>query len=294
MDYDNISDVQKWMQDTLINPAAVDKKMLADILLPGPRLGAAEYLAIYQRSYSMRLKKCLAEQFPATLNALGDGLFADFADAYLQAYPSESYTLYELGRRFPLWLEETRPDRDRPEIERDGWVNFMVDLAHYERVLFHCFDTEGHEGKPWPNSTATDESLQLQPCFELAQYRYPVAWYYHEVRAGQNPKFPQLAPSYTVILRNNYQTLTYPVSALHYKFLSILKEIKSIPAALEAVAQWAKQPVNEVIKSWQQEVRQPWIEAGFFIAKSTVPVPEKQIDPLKTSNLQIFNHDMAL
>jgi len=263
----DLNDVQQWMQRALINPYTVDKKMLHDILQPSAQLGADACLAIYQRSYIMRLQKCLAEQFPATLFALGEALFTDFADAYLQACPSNSYTLYELGRRFPLWLEETRPDKDQPKTEQEDWINFMIDLAHYERVLFQCFDAEGHEEQPWPNTNASDHSLVLQPCLELAQYRYPVAWYYHEVRAGNSPRFPEFAPFHTVILRYNYQTITYPVSAVHYKFLSLLKANNSIPDTLEAIALWAKQPIKHVIHSWEHEVHTPWIEAGFFITK---------------------------
>jgi len=182
-----LSAMQHWMLNALVKPGNVGQESLAETLLPGAMLDAAGCLAIYQRSYILRLRQCLVEQFPATCYALGDALFNDFADDYLRSCPSDSYTLYELGRRFPLWLEQTRPDRDLPE--REDWIDFMVDLAHYERELFHLFDAPGHEGQPWPNSNIDDSTLILQPALVLAQYRYPVAWYYHEVRAGKNPSF---------------------------------------------------------------------------------------------------------
>ncbi|MFP3656554.1 DNA-binding domain-containing protein, partial [Burkholderia sp. SIMBA_052] len=82
-------------------PDGVDADTIAATLLPGPKLSASACLAIYQRSYILRLRKCLEEQFPASYHALGAALFADFADEYLRACPSDSYTLHELGRRFP-------------------------------------------------------------------------------------------------------------------------------------------------------------------------------------------------
>ena len=102
--------LQRWMLDALFAPERADADVVATTLLPGPRLPAAACLAIYQRSYILRLRKCLEEQFPACRHALGAGLFADFADEYLRACPSDSYTLHELGRRFPQWLQDSRPD----------------------------------------------------------------------------------------------------------------------------------------------------------------------------------------
>ena len=259
-----LNTVQRWMKDALINPGGTDQQSISDTLLAGNMLDAASCLAIYQRSYILRLRKCLAEQFPATYFALGEPVFNDFADQYLSTYPSQSYTLYELGRRFPAWLEETRPDKDAPEHEREDWINFMVDLAHYEHTLFDLFDAPGQEEKAHPNHQTSDEKLILQPCLTLAQYRYPVAWYYHEVRAKNNPQFPARAAVNMVILRHNYQTTTYPVSSLHFRFLSNLKRLGSVKSALLDIANWTQQPLKQVTLSWQDEVRQAWLDAGFF------------------------------
>lgn len=266
---ESLGAVQRWMLDALVTPDRCDSQAVVDTLLPGAMLDATGCLAIYQRSYVLRLRKCLAEQFPATRYALGDALFDDFADLYLRACPSDSYTLYALGRRFPGWLEDTRPDRDRPASEREEWVDFMVDLARYEAELFRLFDAPGHEGQPWPEAGAADGALVVQPCLVLAQYRYPVAWYYHEVRADHRPAFPPASPSHVVMVRRDYQTTTYPVSALHYRFLTALQRHGSVERALADVAAWTGLPIEDVARSWASEVRRPWIDAGFFVVRKT-------------------------
>jgi len=268
MEPSQLNIVQRWMQDALVAPDKLDLQSLTEILLPGAQLDVAGCLAIYQRSYTLRLRKCLAEQFRATRYALGDTLFDDFADAYLQACPSDSYTLNELGRRFPGWIEDTRPDHDQPEAEREDWINFMVDLANYERVLFQCFDAPGHEGQPWPDTKTDDRTLILQPCLVLATYRYPVAWYYHGVRDGQSPSYPSRSPLNVVVVRRDYQTTTYPISALHYRFLTATQLLGSVESALADIAVWAQRSIEAVTQSWITEVRSPWIEAGFFIARA--------------------------
>lgn len=263
----SLGEVQRWMLDALVHPERVRTDELERHLVPGPRLGAAQRLAIYQRSYVLRLLQCLAEQFPALCHALGRPLFDDFAREYLRACPSDAYTLYALGRRLPGWLEASRPDRERPEHEREDWIDFMVDLASYERELFRMFDAPGHEGSPWPTAGIDDAVLVLQPCLSLCEHRYDVAWYYHEVRAGRSPAFPPRRPSYVAIARRDYLTSTFPLSAVHFSFLRALQRTGSVPRALAEVAARQGRALEEVERSWVTQVREAWLDAGFFVVR---------------------------
>ena len=259
--------LQQWMLSTLTAPRAVDAARIDDVFLPAARIDAAASLAIYQRSYILRLRQCLAEQFPATRHALGAALFADFAAEYLRDCPSNSYTLYDLGLRFPDWIERNRPDRDAAPEAREHWIDFMVDLAHYESALFQLFDAPGHEGG-WPGVDCDDASLVLQPCLRLAIYRYPVAAYYHDVRAGRAAALPPPAPSAVAILRRGLQTSTYPVTPLHHRFLRTLQCGGGIADALADISQWTGRDAAAVARSWRDDVRRPWIDAGFFVVRA--------------------------
>jgi Putative DNA-binding domain len=260
--------LQRWMLDALIAPERTARADIDARVMPGARIDATACLAIYQRSYLQRLRLCLGEQFPATRHALGRPLFDDFADEYLRACPSDSDTLYALGRRFSDWMQRSRPDRDLPEAQRERWIDFMVDLAHYEHALFRLFDAPGHEGRPWPAGDIDDAALVLQPCLTLAAYRYPVAWYYHEVRAGRSPPFPSEHASQIVVLRRDHRTTTYPVTPLHFRFLQVVQAHRDIACALAEIAAFTGRPPADVARSWSEDVRGPWIEAGFFVARN--------------------------
>ncbi len=135
------------MQDALVFPRRVERDEIERRLASSAGLTGAEGLAIYQRGYFLRIASCMREQFPALCHALGEALFNDFVADYIRERPPESHTLYDLGRRFPAWLEESRPDRDLPPAERETWIDFMVDLARFERQVFAMFDAPGHEGE---------------------------------------------------------------------------------------------------------------------------------------------------
>ncbi|MDJ0631136.1 MAG: DNA-binding domain-containing protein [Rhodobacter sp.] len=256
------------MQSALIAPHQVRPQDVAERLKPSNRLSAAERLGIYQSSYIARLCACLAEQFPASRHALGPQLFDQFARLYLSEVPSDSYTLHELGRRFPSYLQETRPDGDASEAEQEAWVNFMIDLATYERSLFVLFDAPGHEGKPWPTPETPDAALVLQPCFTLGAFRFPVAQYYHDVTAESDPYIPPIEPSYVAIARHDYLTASFPISHMHHAFLAEVQSTQSIDMALRAVANRLNAPLSEVRKVWTDDLRERWINNHFFVARN--------------------------
>jgi len=260
--------LQSWMQQALIFPQQVPVESVEQIVASSSRLSGSQRLAIYQRSYQVRLLSCMREQFPALCHALGVDLLTDFAREYLQAYPSVSYTLYDLGKRFPAYLEETRPDRDQVPDQRESWIDFMVDLARFEREIFVLFDAPGYEGQPFADVDVPDSQLRSQPCLILGDYRFPVAWYYHEVQQSHDPPLPPQRRSLVALVRKNYLTHTFPLTTVQYTFLRSLKSGKDVEQSLSIAAQEAAQPLEQVRQSWGKpgSTRQRWIEAGFFIA----------------------------
>ena len=267
-----LGQMQRWMLDALILPGKVDHDEVERRYVASANLSPAACLAIYQRGYILRLAKCLAEQFPALCHALGEDLFDGFAREYLRVYPSNDYTLYELGRRFSDYLEEARPDAELGPDEREGWIDFMVDLARYERLHFRIFDAPGHEGGPWPTDDIPDDRLVLQPCFDLGVYRYPVAWYYHAFREHPDSPFPPQEQSYVALVRRDFVTSTFPINRVHYLFLEHLQHSGDVVGALAHVAEVIDTPLERVTRSWRDEVRRGWIDNGFFIERGTETV----------------------
>lgn len=262
----SLADLQAWFFASLVDPARAEAEVDAR-LTDSPRQPARARLAIYQRSYILRLQKCLIEQFPALCHALGEELLVDFAREYLRARPSKSHSLYHLGDGFADWLEANRPDADAPEQEREPWIDFMVDLARYEHTLFSLYDAPGHEGQPWPGPECDDDRLVLQPCFALTRARYPVAWYYHEVSQGRAPELPPRRDSYVAIARRDYLARSFPITAAHYELLQALQRGHDLPAAIAEVAARRGRSVEDARRSWRSEIREPWLRAGFFVER---------------------------
>ncbi|OIQ46306.1 MAG: hypothetical protein BM558_00060 [Roseobacter sp. MedPE-SW] len=256
------------MQSALIEPKATSRQEIETRVRSTSRLSAVAALGIYQNSYHLRIAACMRDQFPALCYALGEGLFNDFVAEYISQAPPESYTLYDLGRRFAGFLQANRPDLDAPESE--PWVDFIIDLARFERQIFSTFDCAGAEDLHLAQLTTPDPDLCVQPSLSVAAYGFPVGDYYHAVRQEKSPQPPEREPVYLAVLRKDYVTHTVPVSFAHFIFLQEMCRGGTVGSALSAVSQQLSQDLARVKLAWSEvsEIRDNWIEAGFFLDRS--------------------------
>ncbi len=107
--------LQAWMQAVITHPAGIARGIESDeakrnvgvpvsdieqVVTRSSKQSAVERLGVYGNAYFARLLGCMAEDFPATKHAVGEEAFAGFVIRYLQKYPSTSYSLGDLHRRF--------------------------------------------------------------------------------------------------------------------------------------------------------------------------------------------------
>jgi hypothetical protein len=262
----DLRSAQQWMHDALIFPRRATPDAVGRLLLSSSRLTGVDGLAIYQRGYFQRIAGCMREQFPALCHALGESLFDDFVAGYIRERPPQSYTLYDLGRRFAVYLEESRPDAGLAPEERESWIDFMVDLARFEYQVFIMFDAAGREGKPFATAETPDRVLRLQPAFALGAFRFPVAFYYHAVRQNEAATFPLAAPSFVALVRTDYVTRTIALGEPDYRFLKTMQEGGGVDDAIAAVARHLDVAPGEIRRAWRDRTRQRWLDQGFFIA----------------------------
>jgi hypothetical protein len=75
-------------------------------------------LKIYDDDYFMRLHESMQDDFEMLHQYLGDRVFQSLVKDYLHEYPSHSYTLRELGFRFPQFLADHQKGPEVIELSR--------------------------------------------------------------------------------------------------------------------------------------------------------------------------------
>ncbi len=142
----------------------------AEIAKPNDRLTSFERLEIYNRMYWFRVLDSLYEDCPGLRAVLGDAKFIRMAEAYLQKYPSRSFTLRNLPSRLEQFIRE-EPKWTRPH------AALCRDLARFEWAQVEVYD-----GGAQPLFRAEDLTganpaklrLALQPYLQLLLLDYPV------------------------------------------------------------------------------------------------------------------------
>ncbi|MBI1177789.1 hypothetical protein GC207_10165 [bacterium] len=297
------SRLQKWFQSVVTHPDGIEsgadseaaQKLISlrpgeleKVITRSKALTAAERLAIYANAYHTRLLECLGEIFPMLKRTLGEEAFDGLAFGYLQKYPSQSYTLNDLGRHFSRFLEETKPEpgsdldpasaakQDEGLIKlSDDWPDFMIDLARLEWAIYEVFDGEGVEGKPLlqtdqllgiPQEQTPLMRLQTVPCLHLLATRFPVNDYFTAIRTApenEGVDIPAAQDSYVALTRRDYVVRRYNLSPTEYELLKSIQEGDSFGGAIERAVAIPGNDVESLAANLQLWFRN-WTAEGFF------------------------------
>jgi hypothetical protein len=96
---------------------------IVELVEPAMRRG----LPVYAYAYRATLCGALRDTFEKTLLWLGEDEFHAAADAYLDAIPSQSWTLSDYGDRFAAHLTDTSPHD--PEVGEIAWLDWALRSA---------------------------------------------------------------------------------------------------------------------------------------------------------------------
>lgn len=279
--------LQRWMQSVIVHAGGVHQGIVsadaqAEIPLPVEQIdivinpstsqSSLERLAVYSNAYKARLLEVLISEYPALVHAVGEEAFVGLAGSYLEEHPSRSYTLADLGRAFPAFLAASRP----PSQTEDGspdWADFLIDLAHLERLYSEVFDGPGTEGQP---TLQTDDLLRLSseewltarlipaPCLRLAEYRFPVHDYATAVRHDQDPPFPAAQITRLAITRRAYMVRRVAMEAREFGALSALANGLTVGDALQRVLADRSVTIDDLandVRTWFRN----WAVAVYFV-----------------------------
>jgi hypothetical protein len=100
-----LSDWQAQVQAYLLNPDSQPNPELRTSLQGSAALSAEQGLAIYHNAYRARLLEALRGDYPAVHGWLGDEEFDALALAYLNAHPSQHFSLRWLGAKLAAFID---------------------------------------------------------------------------------------------------------------------------------------------------------------------------------------------
>lgn len=174
--------LQKQMAAAVMRPLTRDEQMrqrAADghsiaaeaeaFIKPNDRLSSFERLEIYNRQYWFRVFSSFEEDFPGLKSIVGTRRFERLMRAYLEAHPSRSFTLRNLGSSLVEWLGKNSqfagPASDA-----------AIAMAALEWAHIEAFDNERRRALTADDIATLSENsrLTLQPYVCLVDSPYAV------------------------------------------------------------------------------------------------------------------------
>ena len=255
-----------WFQESVVGPHEQGRRRprlapASTVILPSKTLKPEQRVGIYVDAYLARLVEALHDDFPAVTRFLGHRAFHEMARAYLEKYPSRSWSLNPLGRRLPEFLagKVRIPKRDAVRA-----------LATVEVAMAEVFDETAVQPLGPADFAGLDPlkfvtaKLDFVPTFRLVEVDYAVNPYIDAVRQ-EREQTPALKKkkSWIAVYRKDFKVWRLDLQETAFATLSELKRGKTVRGAVATAARlWKRKPeeLPAQLKQWFGE----WSTEGFF------------------------------
>ena len=198
------------------------------------RLSAEGRIAIYVQSYRQRLLECLRTEYPLLAALAGPTAFDLFAQGYIAAHPSHSYTLYDFGARFADYLERSRPQGPPDAVEA-----IPAALARIERAQAEVLRARGVE-----YTAGVSDAAQLDPAIagilgrrvycrpdsvRLLSLPFDFTATLAAAARREPPRLPELGATLLSVVRVSYRVECFALEEWQYAWLLGLPTVEAAP-----------------------------------------------------------------
>ena len=276
----------QWGMQKRWTDGAPMQALASEFIKPNDRLSSFERLEIYNRQYWFRVLDCLYDDYAGLRAVVGERRFMKLATAYLTQYPSDSYTLRDLGNRLEQFLQE-EPHWTAPREE------LAVDMVRFEWAQVVAFDGPAKPPLTPDDILDTPPSkllLGLQPFLSLLELNFAVDDFLLAVKKGESdglrgeasnamddaPKaavrrkrvrFPKREKVYLAVHRHDNMLYYKRLEPEAFAILTSLgRGITVEDACVEAVAASKRTQVD-----WSAQIKEwfdTWSALGWFCRKS--------------------------
>ncbi len=252
--------------------------LAAQVAKPNDRLTSLERLEIYNRMYWFRVLDSLYDDCPGLRAVLGDRKFMRLAEAYLEKYPSRTFTLRNLPDRMARFIRE-EPRWTAPN------TALCHDIARFEWARVEVWDSASR-----PRFTTDDLldanpaklRLNLQPYLQLLDLAYPIDDFMVQVkqreamqrgessntsihaptvRAARKVRLPQPARTFVAVHRLDNVTYYKRLEAGGYRILTAIRRGRTLEQALAAgLPRRADPGLAARVQDWFRI----WMSLGWF------------------------------
>lgn len=248
--------LQNWLKTVVMTPGHLPQKLgqarhlyalsEMDVVANEGKASVYTRLNVYSSGYLMRLLDCMYADYPISKKFMGDEVFDSFAKAYLLYHPSTSFTLYDLGKAFPLFLAKTKPQGMVGDDLQD-FMDLPVALTKLERARQEAIRAPGTE-----DDTQRDEGINIQDilfnivkvsvpaCLQLLELEFSMIRFFTAIYRGEDYELPSPQKTFLAVSRKNYKVTMTELTETQYILLTVCQTEDNLYDAITATASLCK------------------------------------------------------
>lgn len=189
--------------------------------------------ALYRGNLSATWAKSLAAAYPVLQMLVGEEFFGGLAQFYGRAHPSDSGDLNRFGAHFADFLAGFPHVADYPYLPDMARLEWTLHRAHYAQSAQAI---SGEQLAAVPPEQLEQVRLNLHPACSLLASDWSVVplWQAHQPDSGVEFPGQMQQASYGLVLRPQWKTDVWPLTAAEHAALSALQRGETFGAALDA------------------------------------------------------------
>lgn len=219
-------------------------------------------LHIYKNAYQMRLKETIDNDHELLGLYLGDDLFDQMVEGYINAYPSNKTSLRNFADSLPEFLAQNTPFSDHPLIS---------ELAHFERLLMVAFDAADTERftrellleiphEQWPSLV-----FRFHPSVQISRFKFNTVETWQALKQEQAPQPAAKLASTWLLWRNNERLTQFrTISQQEHGLIDMMLQGHNFAELCDALlSQTSEQDVSQLALNYLLS----WIDDGILASR---------------------------
>jgi hypothetical protein len=163
---------------------------ILDSVVDAPPLAPAARVRIYRNAYHVRLLDALKDTYPVLFKILGDEMFENLGDAFINAHPSVHRSIRWYGRELADFLAQRPPFAEQP---------ILAEIARFEWTLSEVFDAAdavsvGRDALQAVNPESWDQlRFVFHPSLRLLDLAWNTVAVWQATNRDEDPPRPEAA-----------------------------------------------------------------------------------------------------
>jgi hypothetical protein len=235
---------------------------LKDSIVNQGVISAQTRLDIYKNAYQIRLKIALETDHEMLGIYLGDTLFDQMVEGYINKHPSQYTSLRDFGESLPGYLKITEPFKQHPviaEIARfERWLMDVFDAADADRLPFS--DLQEIPPQHWPSLR-----FRFHPSLQLftTPWNCVESWKALKNNADPPPATQQVDKHWMLWRSTDLLSEFRPLGEVEYQFLSLAVAGETFAVLCESILEWHDESDVGTVSI---QFLSRWFEQGIVIA----------------------------